>query len=314
MNNIPIFYDYQNQIQSFATPIPQYNINNETTHYFARYIMQKILSNFKFTGIPDSWQKNYFQYCLFCNGVLTVIDTPDFGVIPQACGLTGYNVFWGPKSVIVSNPLLPDLSGKQLDIGKDCEIVHLAPDYCGIMDLCYKYAIEYALATQAFDVTLVNSKLAYVFAAGNKQVAASFKKMYDQISQGNPATFIDSSLLNPDGRPAWEAIFRDNKGSGIINELLTALEKLDARLNTDIGIPNTNISKASGVSAAEVNANNQDTASKATLWRDTIREGLKRVNNMFGLSLGVDLVFSEEPKKGGTQDADESDDDGYRFI
>lgn len=309
MSNIPIFYDYQNQIQSFSSPIPQYNMNNETTHYFARFILQKILSNFRFTGVPETWPKNYIEYCLFCNGVFAVVNTPEFGIIPQACGLTGYNVFWGPKSVLISNPLLPELSGKQLEIGTDCEIVHLSPDYCGILDLVYKYATEYALATEAFDVTLVNSKLAYVFAAGNKQVAASFKKMYDQISQGNPAVFIDSSLLNPDGRPAWEAIFRDNKGSGIINDLLTALEKLDARLNTDIGIPNTNISKASGVTPDEVNANNMDTSTKAVLWRDSIRDGLQKVNKMFGLNIGVDLVFSQT--EGGADDADTGEDDDY---
>lgn len=309
MSNIPIFYDYQNQIQSFSSPIPQYNINNETTHYFARFILQKVLSNFRFTGVPETWPKNYIEYCLFCNGVFAVVNTPEFGIIPQACGLTGYNVFWGPKSVLISNPLLPELSGRQLEIGTDCEIVHLSPDYCGILDLVYKYATEYALATEAFDVTLVNSKLAYVFAAGNKQVAASFKKMYDQISQGNPAVFIDSSLLNPDGRPAWEAIFRDNKGSGIINDLLTALEKLDARLNTDIGIPNTNISKASGVTPDEVNANNMDTSTKAVLWRDSIRDGLQKVNKMFGLNIGVELVFSQE--EGGVRNADEGEDDDY---
>lgn len=312
MNNIPIFYDYQNQIQSFSSPIPQYNVNNEATHYFARYILQKVISNFRFTGMPETWPKNYVEYCLFCNGVFAVINTAEFGVIPQACGLTGYNVFWGPKSITVANPLLPAIQGKQLDIGTDCEIVHLSPDYCGILDMVYKYAIEYALATQAFDVTLVNSKLAFVFAAGNKQIAASFKKMYDQVSQGNPATFIDSALLNPDGRPSWEAIFRDQKGSGIINDLLTALEKLDARLNTDIGIPNTNISKASGVTSDEVNANNLDTSTKAILWRDSIREGLEKVNKMFGLNIGVELVFSQT--EGGAENADTGEDDDYYNV
>lgn len=311
MPDIPIFYDYQNAAQSFSAPIPQYNINNETTHYFARFILQKIISNFRFTGVPETWPKNYLEYCLFCNGVFAVVNT-HFGVLPQACGLTGYNVFWGPKSVTIANPLLPELQGRQIDIGTECEIVHLSPDYCGILDMVYKYAIEYALATQAFDVTLVNSKLAYAFAAGSKQIAASFKKMVDQINQGNPAVFIDTALLNPDGRPSWEAVFRDQKGSGIINDILTALEKLDARLNTDIGIPNTNISKQSGVTADEVNANNQDTSTKAVLWRDSIREGLKKVNKMFGLNLGVELVFSQTER--GEDDADTGEDDDYYNV
>lgn len=311
INNLPIFYDYQNREQSFTSPIPVYKLNNATTHYFARYIFQKLISNFRLTGLPDTWPTNYFQYALFGNGVLAVIRTPEFGVIPQACGLTGYNVFYGPKSVTVANPLLNYT--EPLEIGKECEIIQLMPDYCGILDLVYKYATEYALATQAFDVTLINSKLSVAFAAGNKTIAESMKKMYDQVSQGNPAVFIDSALIRPDGRPSWEAIFRDMKGSGIINDLLTALEKLDARLDTDIGIPNTNISKASGVSDAEVRANDLDTSAKVYLWRNTIREGMKKVNRMFGLNLGVELVFSEDPER-RINNADESDDDDMEFV
>lgn len=293
-NNIPMFYDYQNAVQSMGSPIPQYKLNNMTTYYFGRYITQKVLSNFWLEGMPDTWQRNYFMYCLFCNGHLVILDTPQYGVVPQACSLTGYNIFWGPKSALVANPLMPDLAGKRLDLGVDCELVQLTPDYCGIVDLVMKYATEYALATQALDVTLTNSKLAYVFAAGNGKIAESFKKMVDEIQQGNPAVFVDQALLNPDGRPSWEAIFRDQKGSSIINELMTALEKLDARLNTDIGIPNTNISKASGVSAEEVNANNLDTTSKASLWLDTINEGLSRANEHYGLDLRMSLRFDPE--------------------
>lgn len=306
-DNIPIFYEYQNRIQSFSSPLPVYKLNNAITHYFARYILQKIISNFRFTGLPDTWQKNYFEYVLFCNGVIGVIRTPNFGVIPQACGLTGYNVFYGPKSITVSNPLID--RSEPYEIGVECEICQLMPDYCGILDLVYKYATEYALATQAFDVTLINSKLSVAFAAGNKTIAESMKKMYDQVSQGNPAVFIDGALLRPDGRPSWEAIFRDMKGSGIINDLLTALEKLDARLDTDIGIPNTNISKASGVSDEEVRANDLDTSAKAILWRDTIREGLARINKMYGMNLGVDLVFSQDPEQEVDIYADADDDD-----
>lgn len=311
MSNIPMFYDFQNAVQSMSTPIPQYKMNNMTTYYFGRYIMQKILSNFELEGMPEGWQRNYFMYTLFCNGHLVVLDTPQFGVIPQACSLSGYNVFWGPRYALVANPLLPDLSGKMLDLGVDCEIVQLTPDYGGIVDLVMKYAVEYALATQALDVTLTNSKLAYVFAAGNNKVAESFKKMVDEIQQGNPAVFIDQALLNPEGRPSWEAIFRDQKGSSIINELLTALEKLDARLNTDIGIPNTNISKASGVTSDEVNANNLDTSAKVKLWLDTINEGLDKVNAHYRLQLKMKLRFDPEEV---SQDAGEREDDDMGVV
>ena len=44
-----------------------------------------------------------------------------------------------------------------------------------------------ALATESLAVNITNSKLAYVFACQDKTVAESFKKMFDQINEGNPA-------------------------------------------------------------------------------------------------------------------------------
>ena len=83
-------------------------------------------------------------------------------------------------------------------------------------------------------------------------------------------------------------------------------------MNTDIGIPNTNIAKASGVTSDEVNANNKDTSTKVTLWRDTIREGLQKVNRMFNLNLGVELVFSQTER--GEENADTGEDVDYSFV
>ena len=63
------------------------------------------------------------------------------------------------------------------------------------------------------------------------------------------------------------------------------------QFDTEIGIPNVNMAKASGVTDNEVEANNVDTKSKASLWLETIREGLEKVNDMFDLNLSVKFRF-----------------------
>ena len=283
MNNLPpYFYDYQNAIGSLSNPLATYDLNNATTRYFARYLVQKFISNLKFEDIPKTWNKPYILYALACMGFFGVIKTSVYGVIPQICTLTGYNIYYQPKSILIANHLLPEYSGKPLVIGEDCELVKLMPDYgC-------------------------NSKIGYVFSASDNKVAESLKKMVDQINEGRPAVFIDKQLLNPDGVRSWESIFSDGRGSTVINELLNALEKLDARFNTDIGIPNVNISKASGVSDAEVNANNVDTTAKIGLWIETINDDLQRVNNMFGLNISCKYRFEREVN----EDADQIEADG----
>ena len=72
------------------------------------------------------------------------------------------------------------------------------------------------------------------------------------------------------------------------------MTKIDARFCTEIGIPNVNIAKESGVTANEVEANNVDTRSKAQLWLETIKRGLDDTNKMFGLNLSVKFRFEEE--------------------
>lgn len=295
MNELPFFYDWQNAIQSKSNPLATYVYNDAVTQYFARYLLQKFVSLFDFENIPVTWNKPYMLYSLSCLGYFAVIDAGvEYGVIPQYCSLTGYNIYYQPRSVIISNDLLREINGKDLVIGRDCELVKLSPDFGSVVDLIYKYATEYALITQSFDVSVINSKIGYIFSAANNKVAESLKKMVDQIQEGRPAVFIDKELLNPDGTKSWECVFNDGRSSTVINELLNALEKLDARFNTDIGIPNVNISKLSGVSDAEVNANNIDTQAKIKLWLDTINDGLEKANKMFGLNVKCSFRFERE--------------------
>ena len=73
--------------------------------------------------------------------------------------------------------------------------------------------------------------------------------------------------------------------------MLDDMLKIDARFCTEIGIPNVNLAKASGVTDNEVEANNIDTKSKVSLWLETIKDGLDKVNDMFDLNLSVELRF-----------------------
>ena len=115
--------------------------------------------------------------------------------------------------------------------------------------------------------------------------------MYDAINQGNPAVFADKKLFDDNGDPLWTTFQNNLKQNYVAGDMLNDMLKIDARFCTEIGIPNVNLAKKSGVTDNEVEANNVDTKSKASLWLETIREGLDKVNAMFGLELSVDFRF-----------------------
>lgn len=284
-------YDFINKYNAHIKPSTVHSQDNATAAFFRRYLLQKVISVYEFKGIPDTWSVDYFLYTLFVLGFVAVINTDKFGVIPQHCSLYGYDVFYRPTNVNIANPLLKGNITPR--IGTECALIRLMPDYGSCWDIISYYADLLALCTESLGANLVNSKLAYVFACDNKAVAESFKKMYDQINEGNPAVFADKKLFAEDGSPMWDSFQNNLKQNYIAKDILEDMTKIDARFCTEIGIPNVNVAKESGVTDNEVEANNIDTRSKAALWLETIRSGLDQANEMFDLNITVDFRYNE---------------------
>lgn len=274
----PIYYDHANMMVACNNPNSIHTQNTQLAAYFRRYLLQKAISVFEWK-LPENWNRDFFLYVLYCWGVVAVIKTDKFGVIPQGCGLTGYNVQYQPTHAIITNPLLRGILSPQ--IGRQCEIIKLQPDYGGIMDLINSTAEDMALASEALSMNLINSKLSYVFAASGKSVAESFKQMYDKIMSGKPAVFVDKDLFTEEGKPLWNAWAQDLNNTFIAPEIMDTMHEIEARFDQQIGIPSANTDKKERLVVDEVNANNADTFCKAALWLEELRQCVDRVNRMF---------------------------------
>lgn len=295
--NIPVEYDYINLYNSKRSPSSVHVKNTGLSNYFRRYLLQKAMSVFKW-DLPAEWAKDYFLYTLYCWGYVGIVETDKFGVIPQAGALYGYDVFYRPTNIIITNPLLKGILKPRINV--DCAVVKLAPDYGGIMDIVSYYADMLAVCAEAVGVNIVNSKLSYVFPAKDKPQAESYKKMFDRVASGELAVVIDKTLFDDDGKPAWTAFNQNVKESYIAPQILTDMRKIESMFDTDIGIPSANTDKRERLISDEVNANNVETASKCELWLETIKQGLDAANDMFGLSLSVD--WRVDPQKTTSQE------------
>ena len=297
-----VTYDYINLYNASRSPSTVHVKNSRLRNYFRKYLMQKAISVFKW-NIPDEWDKDYFLYTLYGAGFIAILDTDRYGVICQQCAPGGYNLYYRPSYVIVTNPLLPTLT---LNIDRDCILVKLQPDYSSICDIVGYYADQLALASEAMGVNLVNTKSGIVFGAENKAQAEAYKKMFDNLSEGDPATVIGKNLLNDDGSPAWFPFVASVKESYVTTDILSDMRKIEAMFDTEVGIPNANTDKRERLISDEVNANNVETATRCELWLETVRKEFEKANAMFGLNLSVDWrvnpqtaaqTFNQEPER-----------------
>lgn len=290
MPSVPYYYDYINTLDSSVQPANQHVLNTQTGRFYQRYLLKKALAVFNWK-LPEWWDENYFLYILYCRGYLAVFDTDQFGVIPQECGLQGYNVFYRPTDAVIANPLLPGIQRKRID--SECVLMQLQPDYTGILDLCAHYAEKMSLASSAINQNLWHTRIATVFFAGSDAEQQSVKKAYDRMTSGDPMVVVHKNLRDADGNLKYEVFNRDVKSSYVISDLIADLRKIEAEFDTRVGIPNANTDKRERLITDEVNANNVETTILSDLWMDSIQDGIKKVKDMFGLEISCERRYED---------------------
>lgn len=283
--NIPAMYGDIDIYNSSFSPSTVHVKNTALQRYFRKYLLQKAISVFKW-HLPEEWDEDYFKYTLYGIGYIAVLNTRTFGVICQGGALGGYNLYYRPSYIMITNPLIRGTI--TANINTDCAVIKLQPDYSSIMDIVGYYADQMALASEAMGMNLVNVKTGIIFGANDKAQAESFKKMFDKINGGDPAVVIGKNMLDDKGQPSWYPFVSNLKELYISDQVLSDMRKIEAMFDTEIGIPNANTDKAERLITDEVNANNTETATRCELWLESIRKGLKKANEMFGLTLSVD--------------------------
>lgn len=285
IGNPPFDYQTLNYYNASRSPSTVHVKNTRLRRYFRKYLFQKAISVFKWQ-LPEEWDKDYFLYTLFGLGYIAVVDTDQYGVICQGGALGGYNLYYRPSYIIITNPLIKGTITANLDT--DCALIKLQPDYGSIMDLVGYYADQLAIAAESLGINMLNVKSGTVFGAESKAKAESYKKMYDTLSDGDPAVVIDKKLLDDQGKPTWFPFTQHIKESYVVTDILSDMRKIESMFDTDIGIPNANTDKRERLITDEVNANNVETATRCELWLETLRKGIDKANSKYGLSISVD--------------------------
>ena len=254
------------------------------------------------------WDKDYIREGLLINGYFTVTKDDNGILLPLKCAVSGVNVFNRGTTAIIANPVIGSFNRT---IGIDCELVYLQQKqgsrFRNLKNTITIYAQRLANCDAALDINIFNSRLPYIFQAHDQQTADSFKAMYDEIAQGNPAVFVDeqlgkllqnesgSNITVFKGKENFIADLVQNEKTAIRNEFLTLL-----------GINSANTTKRERQIVDEVNANNVDVRANIKLWKQNVEECCDRVNTMFPeAQLKITFPFYDDLEKQQSQTSDQ---------
>ena len=293
----PLNYDQINNIEGFIQPSMLKYCNSVTYAYWQRSLFQRAISTIDFKNLPDTWKasvRDFFYWCIFAYGYVGVMNFEEFGLSFQPGALKGFDFYYQPTDFIVANPKLKGMSGT-FKIHEDCEIIKLTPDYRGIWDIICYYAMLLSALDSGINMSIVNSKFAWLLGAKNKAAAESLKKAIDKINSGEPAVVLDSSLLQQDPQSKeepWSFLERSNlKQSYLTTDQLMDRSTLLSSFDAEIGIRSLPYNKKERLVTAEAESREQDSTARLMVWKATLDSSLELVNSMFNTNIKAELTY-----------------------
>lgn len=291
--NIPQDYEGLNVYNSMRSVAGRVQ-NDLNTSFYMRALYQRAIAGTTFK-LPREWMraKRYFKNVLYCLGFIGVIDTPEYGIIPQICSFSGYGLFRQPTNMIVAQPLV-QFEGK---IGENCELIHLCGDYQGIWDIVEHYAIRLSIAITSLDCALMNERISFLSAAKSKQAADTLKFLYEKISAGEPFAVYDKAIKSEsiDGEedPIW-TYSQDVQSQYISDKLLADIDTILKQFDHEIGVAAVGEKKERMITD-EVNTQIADTCARSDTWFENLSDSFDLVNSLFpSLNLSFTMNYGGE--------------------
>lgn len=244
------------------------------------------LSQFQIENVPEEWDEEYMKVILLLEGHIAITDT-ELGVVPLSCGIAGINLWNRPTRCIFANPILGSF---EREIGVNCALIHLKPDFMGISPWFDLYSTTMGLCDSAVAVNLINTKATFIGEVSDKSEASEMKKMYDQISEGKPAVFVR------DGLPG-NFQFLNPKQSFIADSILDVKHTIQNEWLARIGIRGVDEKKERLISA-EVEDGNDAVDYNVYHMVETANRGFAKANSLYGMNLKI-VLHSEEVKPSG---------------
>lgn len=277
-------------------------IENITTSYYFSYLLRLVKGIFDFKA-PDHWDTDFLLDTLLLNGVFGIFEN-NSEPLALNCQPYGVNVYYKPTDFNIANPVIGTFSKK---IGVDGAIIYLEEEpsmnatFRTIRPLLTKYAHQLAACDKCIDQSLMNSGVAAIFSASSRKAAESFRKMYDEIAEGNPAVFVDEELGLASGT-SRNLQYTPAKDNYICDLVQIQKRKIIEEFLTAIGVNNANTDKRERLNADEVNSNNDECFIATSVWRRNLKETTAFAKTIFpGLEFSLTIkdlsIIDNSPSK-----------------
>lgn len=273
------------------------------TDYFYRLsLLAK--SVFKWNNLPNGIDEKWIESYLFREGKCMFFKDENLGFMVTKCvtqgtlnnydeptKLRGYGTNYNMTKPLVNN--------------EECILIRNNDDMIPTVPTIQLFAMRLSEITRAIDVN-VNAQKTPLFIKCSDKQKITFRNMYSQFSGNEPAIFGDKDL-----NPGTSIEVLKTDAPIVFDKLQIQKHEVWNECMTFLGINNANQNKRERLVDDEVQANNMQIELSAKVMLKSRQEACKRINELFGTNISVEIrkpeeysqsrlgAYQEEPDNGG---------------
>jgi hypothetical protein len=256
---------------------------------YIRYWLARLQSMFKYEGLPDTIPQKWLENILMCNGSATWIKNGDKGLVVTRGAIGGEpDVYYIPTDVIVENPYLEQ--GVNGTYKRDVEVVLMYNDTYtqGLLPLLKKYSAMMVEADISLNMACVMSRATLALSASDDKTRASAELWLKRIWEGSTGVIGETPFLVANSDRSL-SVNDMSKADTTITNLIEYKQYIKASLYNDLGLNANYNMKREAINSNESQLNDDMLHPLIDTMLQCRREGLEKVNAMFGTNITVDF-------------------------
>lgn len=257
---------------------------------YVRYMLSQTIEMFEYSGLPETIPQKEIEIlhqinasCIWknVNGKLYVFFGGLGGVLDE---------YYHPTEAVISNPYLN--YNATLKIDKDCVVTFNDKLRYGLLPMMNRYACLLADVDISIRFACINARIPYLINADDDNSKDSAEKVLTDVWNGNKlGVILNKKLLDKNG------VFTSEFGSrtqGNIKDLIELRQYLKSSWYMELGIQSNYNMKRESLNSSETTMDESVLLPLIDDMLQSRKDGLEKVNKMFGTNITVKLSSSWE--------------------
>lgn len=272
---------------------------------YVSYFLVRLLSMFKYDGLPETMGQRELETYLLVNGYAFVTDKyngKDLFAYYGGIG-DGLNEYYFPKKIIVNNPW--QNFNKTMTIGEDGVLIRNDALLLGVLPLLTKYATLLVENELTINLQNITSRLQALISVTDDDDKKAIDKFFIDLESGKL------------GSVATDDIFEGIKSSPLsgggspVTQLIELEQYLKASLWNEIGLKANHNMKREALNDTETSMNDMTLLPLIDQMLEERKRGVDAINKMYGTNITVSLNSAwevQEDEVNALDDEDEKED------